>query len=336
MTLLVSGCGTNTVPRPSDSRLLQYIAWSNSDPSAVSWSPDSTKIAVGSGSGPAIRIFSAENGKQLSSFGDYPIGSNGLAWSPDGKFLAGVLRNPQYSLQVWDTNNNNASVLLINGGSGGIHLSWSHDSRFLAVGAEGKRTSQSPEPNGGISIYQAPTWTEVLTTSLSAIVVGPSWSLDDSRLAYADNAAVSDLTHLAIFDVSGTKVEQLGEEQEGFATQIAWAPKGELIALAVNTLQPRPAKVVIINAATRNIIQTIPVSGTVTALSWSPSGERIGITSSSAEMKVWDTNAGAIVETYYHDSETASPLVDVAWAPNGEQIATLATDHTLWLWRAPK
>jgi WD40 repeat protein len=83
----------------------------------------------------------------------------------------------------------------------------------------------------------------------------------------------------------------------------------------------------------------------VTALSWSPDGQKVvssqglvfGKKENSGLVQVWDASTGAALLTYDgHDSTTGADttVLDVAWAPDGKWIASSSRDETVQVWDA--
>jgi WD40 repeat protein len=120
-------------------------------PDQVAWSPDGTRLV--SGGTPGIQppvIWDAQTGKILLALqvenGELNPALYGLAWSPDGKKIAGVgsLRyldagTDDGMILVWDTQTGQ-QVELLTTGMEGYRLwavAWSPDSRFLACGTTG-------------------------------------------------------------------------------------------------------------------------------------------------------------------------------------------------------
>ena len=340
---LLSGCGPDSPATSTDPRLIRQRSTGSDFSRAVTWSPDSKKVAAGTGSGAPVHIYDVARGQQEASFGEYSIGVNGLAWSPDGRFLAGAILNPRYTLQIWDTATK-STLLLTDAGSGGLSLAWSPDSQLLAVASEGARSSKNPTPHGGIALYSVPSWAQVFTTSIPAIITGSSWSSDGKRLAFvADflDAQNMDASRLMILDIAGNQTQQIGAIESGYSVQVEWAQNSDLIAHELNTSDVKPGKVIISDVSTQHVLQSLPFDNIVNGLSWSPTGERIAVVGLSQTMKVWEAKTGTVIDSYYLGSAApgtnlAPSIAGVSWSPDGTLIAVLSSDGTLWVWKAPK
>src|SRR5262249_24367292 len=90
-------------------------------------SPDGTLLAT-AGEDPGARAWDAANGKQVASLtGAADLPAEGLAFSPDGKFLAASWSR---QVKIWDTRTWQSTA---NFPEGGARLAWSPDGRRLAA-----------------------------------------------------------------------------------------------------------------------------------------------------------------------------------------------------------
>lgn len=187
----------------------------------VTWSPDSAKVATASALDGIIRIWNAENGKlmaELQSDLD-PDGYAFVAWSPDGKKLATGIFSENASIKVWNTAEDNYSLLANLGNSVFFSIAWSPDSgklavagffsasivddlsknNFRAIGPAGRMFSVEWSPDGNqiaiggaeiITVVNATNGKEIFKSveSQSAIDV-VHWSSDGSYLATANHAS---------------------------------------------------------------------------------------------------------------------------------------------------
>ena len=69
----------------------------------------------------------------------------------------------------------------------------------------------------------------------------------------------------------------------------------------------------------------------VTAVKWSPDGDRLATGSGDGTAKVWDPTTGAATATLAGHAEGVN---DVAWSPDGCHVATASDDGTAGLWDA--
>jgi len=119
--------------------------------SAIAFSPDGSMIAVGSGSlaygyrlpsgstetvppHDLVRVFSTKDGSRIAVYPKPFYPAYGVAWSPDGRFLAFI--TGYRKLHLWDPFRPDASELAIDlsAGPDSLALAFSPDGKQLAVG----------------------------------------------------------------------------------------------------------------------------------------------------------------------------------------------------------
>jgi WD40 repeat protein len=76
------------------------FAWPAQVVNAVTWSPDSKRIASAGSFDPTVQVWDATDGGHVYIYGGHRIGVESLAWSPDGKRIAsgGI----DHTVQVWE------------------------------------------------------------------------------------------------------------------------------------------------------------------------------------------------------------------------------------------
>lgn len=101
---------------------------SQHEPSALAWSPDESRLALGTADASHVNIWSVSDGQQTASFADKNVGY--LAWSPDGKYLA----ESSTMIHLWDVHAKKV-VATFGDNQWVASLAWSADGSKLASAA---------------------------------------------------------------------------------------------------------------------------------------------------------------------------------------------------------
>ena len=96
---------------------------------AISWSPNSKYVAFADGNN-GVQVIDPATGNLYATYGDTL--TYDVAWSQNGRYLASCTRDPG-GFQVWSVPDGN---LRSASSSGWWHMSWSPDSRHIAVGGD--------------------------------------------------------------------------------------------------------------------------------------------------------------------------------------------------------
>ncbi|MFT7464751.1 MAG: hypothetical protein ACI9EF_003110 [Pseudohongiellaceae bacterium] len=103
----------------------------------AAWSPDASRIAIGSWDQKEVRIWDTSTGRSLRVLDGYPGHANTIAWSPDGGRL--VAGTDASALHVWNASTGQV-LQLLDGHSGPVtSAAWSPDGTRIASGAEDGR-----------------------------------------------------------------------------------------------------------------------------------------------------------------------------------------------------
>ena len=243
-------------------------------------------------------------------------------------------------------------------------VAWSPDGTYIVSGGD----------DHTIRVWHAKTGADVfISHGHSGGVPAVTWSPDSSRIASASagpstsggppagNNAVQ-----VWYAITGKPIYSYYGHSSGI-TDVAWAPRKELIASAstdytvqvwaattgqnpliyrthpwyVWTLAWSPDGTLIASAGPDGIIQlwdavtgfTLAVyrghSSGVEALAWSPDGTRIASASDDKTVRVWEAFSGASVYTYHGHTGYVNA---VSWSHDGLTIASGSSDKTVQVW----
>jgi len=269
----------------------------------VAWSPDSSKIMIGTvgdsdlqgNISPAqVKIWTATTGKELLTVDTPNAFRNGVSWSPDGKQLAiksGAsisLTDEQATgqLQIVDAQNGKPQVS-VEAGSQFLFkemIRWSPDGRSLSglIGDE-------------VAIWETATGKTEKTLGYAdsdKSVLSLTWSPDGSKLAVGCDEALVDIHNIADGKVLKTF-------------------KGGFMKIGNQSIK-LPSMLVMMNS-----------------VEWSPNGKLIAGANDS-EVKIWDVNSGT--EAGVLNTGTKQ----LAWSPDGTQLAgstrKLSTTDSVTIW----
>jgi WD40 repeat protein len=141
---------------------------------ALRWSPDGKRLASAS-SDKTVKIWDADNGREIHTLKGHGSAVTGVAWSPDSKRLASSSPTPEGELKVWDAEKEEESFTL-KGHRNVRSVAWSPDGMRLASASTDK----------SVKVWDAEKGQPAFTLKGHAgFVVSVSFSPDGKRLASA-------------------------------------------------------------------------------------------------------------------------------------------------------
>jgi len=315
------------VTTPTASKFIKRISGLGPQLNVVSWSPDSTKVAVGSAFH-SSRILDIRSGRTVTNL-SVSVGNHGLSLSPDGKMLAVAALQPAEKFQVWNVNDSRR-IISTDVGTGVTEVAWSPDGNKLAVVTGGHiKDKNFAVDGGGIYLYDPLTWAPTLTISYTNFVGPVSWAPDSGKLVFASTTGNLEETQLVVWDIRSNKNSTLGSPLVGGGGDVQWSPDGKLIAVPSDG-----NKVVVIDVVSGTIVRTLAHGSRIVALSWSSDSQRLasagsaGIVGEAGAINVWEVSSGALLTNLDHDYF----LTSAAWSPDGNYLASTDTSDSLWLW----
>ena len=277
----------------------------------VAFSPDGTRLAVGSAIG--IWIYDVRPGKEkeldLLTEGTEVV--NALAFSPNGAVIASG--GSDRTVRLWDAVTGQQVGTFMRHTETITSIAFSPDGNMLATGSR----IEKKEPE--IRLWDVQT-RELLTTLKGHTEIGTSiaFSPDGRTLASStENQTVQ------LWDTQTGGRKSTLKENWGRVSSVTYSPDGNILAIAyrdtVRLLDKR--------TGTREITVTGPWRK-VYSVAFSPDSTTIA-TGNYGTVQLWDAHTGQH-KTTFTGHRTGVPYI--AYSPDGNTLATVGSDDTVLLW----
>ncbi len=271
----------------------------------VSFSPDSTRVAVANQDG-RPRVWDLDSGTQVLALSGHEQLCDAIAFSPDGSHLAtgdqgGVIK-------IWDAEGGQE---LLSFGSGGVihNLAYSPDGARLAAANE----------DGSLLVWDPTTGQETLSLPRMSGLYSVAFMPDGKRVITAHQDGTT-----KIWDaVSGQLLLTLAGHVST-VVDVASSPDGEQIATAgydgtIRQWDPSPGREMLTLAAHTD--QAYEVR-------YSPDGAQVATVGMDGYARIWEASAGQLVL----ELAPGSPLTSLAYSPDGKLLAAGGVDGMVYAW----
>jgi WD40 repeat protein len=280
------------------------------DASSDTFSPDGSTLAGVSGND--IKLWDAATGRELLTLTGHTGWVMGLAFSPDGQWLASTSLDG--TVKIWSLMPGNETVTVDVPVAGfGTRVAYAPNGQMFATNGG----------DGSATLWNAKTGEPRLTLKGHGLeVLNLAFNPDGSRFATAS----IDGTAMIWDTVTGKKLLVLTGHEFGIR-DIAFSPDGRRIATGGFDGTAK-----IWDADTGRLIHEITEhQGLVLGVAFSPDGTRLATSSTDATAKIWDVKTGKLLFTLEGHN---GGIRDVAYSPDGSLLATGSGDGTAILWDA--
>jgi WD40 repeat protein len=328
----------------------------------VAWSPDGSRLVSG-GTDRTVKLWSAADGKVIQTIKGIPAEVNAVAYGPEGKWVAAAVgdrvnRDVPGEVRLFDAQTGDPIRTLKGLPGPAWCLALSADGKRIAAGSGVWDEKKREFTRGEVKVWDAATGNEALTIQGHAAEVnGVGFGGDGKWVATAGGDWV-----VRVWDAeNGNEVLAL-KDHAGVVTAVACSPDGVHVASAGADSLVKVWDVVRARESVPHCKAAAPALGPASLrtefdpwhLAFGPDGKRLaaggirygggvptpvtpdegGKPAPSREtgwVTVWDAARRQVIFTAKgHDS----PVIQVAWSPDGNLLASAAGDGSIKLWDA--
>jgi len=239
----------------------------------------------------------------------HDAGIYGMAWSPDGRFLASASEDK--TIRIWNVEDG-AMTRQLEGHEGFVEcVSWSPEGNALASGSQ----------DNTVRLWEikSDTFTKILGRHEDN-VLSVAWSSDKHLLA---SGSIDRSTK--VWDLKDSKLLRVYDGQNDAVNCVSWSPDGKILASgsADKTVQLRVAY-------SHELLQVMNEHGWISSIAWTPNGQFLAVGTGNGTVGIWNTlppyHQAAVLEAH------TERVLCVAFSADGRLLASKSADDMVRLW----
>jgi WD40 repeat protein/serine/threonine protein kinase len=302
---------------------------------AVAFSPDGTKVLSGAGrpySQPRrdddaeLILWEAASGRELRRFEGLRGGVHGVAFSPDGKWIASAsgfyekAPGGEGRLRVGDAATGAVKFEHTEDYLNALSVAFSPDGRHVAAGFGLYSEKHHP---GILTVFELATGKVVMREKVQGGGINAlAFHKDSKTLAVAGTGVIG------VWDVAAKKKLYDLPGHEDWVYSLAFSLDGRRLASGGWDHTVR-----IWDLSTRTEERRIRAhTGVVPAVAFSPDGTKVASAGDDNVIKLWDPATGRLLATLRGHTGQATGILGLAISPDGSTIASGGGDRTVMLW----